>query len=267
MSERNYDHLAWVFEDEQVSATIDWFVNIAYKCLELAPSEKVEMMISHKVIHTRAVIDNIIDIHEQEELEIALKDAVTTAISHDTARLPQALLTGTFSDKEGGFIHALVGAHMFRLTHPMAEDLEYIAQAIEDHSMIRQDVEDMNPLTQLIRDADKLTNLEEIETWFTRKLKNGLVGDINPDLLETFKNQEPFDIGHINSLIDTMLFVTSWLFDINFDITRELIIRKGIPKKLTNILESASSEANQHQIESAIQTVNDWVAAHSAISS
>ena len=159
------------------------------------------------------------------------------ALYHDIGRFKQYQEYQTFSDYKSKD-HGSLGVEVIK-ENKLVEDLKQdyqniIYKAIEQHNkaVIDQDYfasEKEILFAKLIRDADKL----DIFNIFVERYENGSQKDfiiklstdpkISDEVYEKVLNKEAINYDKLETLNDLKMMQLSWVYDINFDKTIEII--------------------------------------------
>lgn len=170
------------------------------------------------------------------ETEISL--AYITGLLHDIGRFDQLKRYGTFNDA-ASTDHASLSCQVIK-SHKILHFLspgqqQDILTAIENHNKIAvdQNVKGFTlQLSRLIRDADKTDIYQVVTDYYAHKQENqdarmqlGLpdTGDIHPEFLQRMHKHQLLDIHQVKNLNELKLLQISWIFDINYKETLQLI--------------------------------------------
>ncbi len=225
-----------------------------------------------KIVHTKHVCDNIKILAQEMNWNGAdFYKAIATGLLHDIGRFPQYKKHGTFSDAQS-FNHGALGVEVIR-KHEILSNIEktekqQIIKAVALHNVFSLP-NNLNhetlKLTRLIRDADKLdiyrVMIELYEgttpgktSFITHHLPND--GHVSTDLIKNIENGQLIDIRNVKTLNDMKLLQISWIFDLNFPISLNLVrernyieaILSSMPQsiKLERVRKAASIYLNSY---------------------
>jgi hypothetical protein len=196
-----------------------------------------------KRFHTYKVCENIVDIaHSLQMDHEQLNFVELLALMHDIGRFEQYMKYQTFSDAESEN-HSVIGIKVMKqqnfLTFLTKEQTFVIFRAILNHN-IKFVPTNEDPLidfySRLLRDADKLDIWRitiEMDIMFKiQELTLPKTYIVPPIFMSEFNNHRPLSIEHAHNIHDTTLFRLSWLFDLNFTRSFELMREREIADKL-----------------------------------
>ena len=118
-----------------------------------------------------------------------------------------------------------------------ASDLWQEAEISSDEKEIKQ-------ILYIVRDADKLANLKVHKThnhlkedsFYKQLSPEAKKAGISPEVMQQFTNHQVIFFPTIRSYNDRVMMVLSWLFDFNFQYTREQFLNAGYADFLLNEL-------------------------------
>ncbi|MDY0145381.1 MAG: HD domain-containing protein [Kiritimatiellia bacterium] len=197
-----------------------------------------------KLEHTRLVAANAREIARQLEWpvgDVRLGEALGWL--HDVGRFAQFAEFGHYHDA-ASFNHGLRGAEIVAESGLLAS-LPPISQAclldsIRHHNAktIPPDVAATSlPFLKLIRDADKLdifrVVIDGLERDGFRELAAmwphiDLDGPINSRLLHEIRANHQADLVHVRSLADFLILLASWMLNLNYAPSRQLMQERGV---------------------------------------
>ncbi|MFW5959984.1 MAG: HD domain-containing protein [Chitinivibrionales bacterium] len=220
----------------------------------LNDDESINQGIELKKEHSFRVCRNAVII--AEALGIAdncMNTVKTAALLHDIGRFEQFLRFRTFADSKS-VNHAILGSGIITSTGILKnidkKTSGMIKAVVGVHNVLTLGTgeTELIILLQIVRDADKLDILRVITDYYNkRNLYNPLkidlpdTGVISPAVCRSIKNAEPVDMSDLLSIEDFKLLVAAWVFDINFDRTRELLIEKGYIETILDTLPETES--------------------------
>lgn len=216
------------------------------------PDPLVRQNIDLKYHHTLRVLENTEMI--AQDLSMDENDrllAGTIALFHDIGRFTQFKRYRTFQDRLS-VDHAALGVEILQregvLSQLPDDEIEVVQSAIACHNQFRLP-KGLSPRTrrhaQVIRDADKLDIFKVVIDYHrgaghsrNPAMEEGLpdTGEINPIIIEDILNDRNTHSKCVKSLNDTRLFKVTWIFDINFEVTRQAIRERGCIDKLLETL-------------------------------
>lgn len=190
-----------------------------------------------KVEHTFRVVRNITEIAGNLGLDKSrIETARLIALVHDIGRFEQFIKYKTFDDSLS-VNHAELGVHILMntgfLNEPDESEWALIKGAVMNHNTAR-----LNPgldkqvmhFARLIRDADK------VDIWYIltqRNVINKILEDrpeeesydVPEHILESFR--KGIGVEYAESINDIRLLRLSWIYDMNFPATFELVLTRG----------------------------------------
>jgi len=188
--------------------------------------------ISLKEEHTSRVCKNMIEITQGlslKENQTMLAEAI--ALFHDIGRFPQYAKYRTFRDSIS-VNHGMLGTQTLIeekvLQKLPAHEQELIIQAVKFHnafSIPKKEKEDIIFFIKLIRDADKLDIWRVFLEYYEGpdESKASAVGlglpdvpEYTPEVLSCMYQKEIVSLSKIKTLNDFKLLQLSWIFDLNF---------------------------------------------------
>lgn len=106
------------------------------------------------------------------------------------------------------------------------------------------DEKEIKQILYIVRDADKLANLKVHKThnhlkedsFYKQLSPTAKKAGISPEVMQQFKNHQVVYFPTIRSYNDRVMMVLSWLFDFNFQYTREQFLNAGYADYLLNEL-------------------------------
>lgn len=199
--------------------------------------------------HSLNVRDNIIEISKGLKLTSEDIDLATIiALFHDIGRFKQFSKYKTFDDSKS-VNHAKYGIQVLE-EEGFLENLEeteksIVYTAIMSHNaIVLPEIEDKRMLLfcKLIRDADKLdvwnVILTENEKDENSDISLGFSNNtnFNPEIVKAMKKKQTIEYKLITSALDFKLILLSWIYNINFDYTFNLIKEREEVKRITETL-------------------------------
>ena len=209
----------------------------------------VQRNIILKEKHSLHVRDNIIEISKGLNLSSEdIKLATIIALFHDIGRFKQFSTYKTFDDSKS-VNHAKYGIQVLEeeafLENLEESDKSIVYTAIRNHNaIVLPEIEDKKTqlFCKLIRDADKLDVwniiLTENEKDENSDISLGFSNntDLNPEIVKDIKKKQIIDYKLITSALDYKIILLSWVYNINFDYTFNLIKKREVVKKIIETL-------------------------------
>lgn len=196
-----------------------------------------------KRFHTKNVCENILEIARSLKMNSEQQYfAELIAWMHDIGRFEQYRKYQTFSDSDSEN-HSLIGVKVMKkenfLSFLTKEQTFVLFRAILNHN-IRLVPYNEDPVidfySRLLRDADKLDIWRiTIEMNIMFKIQELTLPDsylVPPLFLREFANRRTLRMEHASNIHDTTLFRLSWMFDLNFTRSFELMREREIADKL-----------------------------------
>jgi len=206
-------------------------------------NKKFNQHIELKRFHTKKVCENILDISRSLQMDQQqLNFAELLAYMHDIGRFEQYKKHHTFNDSESEN-HAEIAIQVIKERNILKfldqEQINTIYQAIRNHN-IRRVPKNKGPITdfysRLLRDSDKLDIWRlNIEMNIMYKIQDGPLPEkynIPSGFIEIYKEYRPLSIDMAKDFYDTIIFRLSWIFDLNFKRSFELMKERDITDKL-----------------------------------
>jgi hypothetical protein len=251
---------------ENVAAIQKWFSEY---CREFdSEDEDVRRNMSLKEDHTYHVCSNILEIGRGESLDVEqMLIAETVALLHDVGRFEQYRQYKTFRDSTS-VNHAELGAQIvedYEVLSPLfPHERNIIAHAVEFHntfSIPKKLPEDTQFFLKLIRDADKLDIWRVFIEYFAQpeSERASAVGldlpdkpECSPDVLDQISNGKMVRLSSVKTLNDFKVMQLSWVYDINFPTSLNLLVERESIKEL------ASTLPVNDQVEAVVEKVLDF---------
>ena len=187
--------------------------------------------INYKYYHSYRVMNNMELLARC--MNIPVKDvelAKYIGLLHDIGRFEQDKLYNSFLDKEmdhGDYgVEVLIKENILSHFDIDTKDYEVVYKAIKNHN--KYQIEDnLTPrelyFSKLIRDADKLDILYALSNEELKPIIYEDDTDINIDIKESFFNNKQIKRTNKETRNDNIVVVFSFLFDINYEITLDII--------------------------------------------
>jgi len=162
------------------------------------------------------------------------------ALFHDVGRFEQYNKYKTFADKKS-VSHARLGVEVLKKYDTLAMlesgDRNLIYAAIEFHSVKDLPCNESDQylfFSKLLRDADKIDIYKIVTEYYVSDEENETIGLDLPDndtacdkIIESILKRESVDHKHMTSLNDFKLLQMAWVYDLNFDLSKEIVRRNN----------------------------------------
>lgn len=215
--------------------------------------------------HTYRVLDHISTIGVSLNLNAQeLLVAKTIALFHDLGRFYQFSHYKTFDDFASEN-HAALSVRILETENILdaipASEKDLILKAIDYHNRYQlptQESETCLLFSKLIRDADKLDIFKvltdyyvDIEKADNPALEHGLPNDgtYNPQIVDDILNYRNSNQDLIYTKYDQRLLTLTWIFDINYNISLELIKENHYIEKTMKVL---PDNKDMEQVQAAL---------------
>lgn len=216
-------------------------------------NKKNQKNINLKINHSRRVTEDMEEIIEDFRMTEEEKNlARIIALYHDIGRFKQYKEYQTFSDYKSED-HGRLGVKVMKENN-LIEDLDQanqdiIYKAIEQHNKAEIDKDYFDNekeifFTKLIRDADKL----DIFNIFVSRYKKGDQEDfiiklstetkITEEIYKKVLKKEAINYDKLETLNDLKMMQLTWIYDINFDKTIEIIKQRKYIETIYNSMEN-----------------------------
>lgn len=230
----------------------DFFISYVNQ-FEMDGSEDQEN-IDLKIRHSYRVceeMENIIEDFELSEEEFYLAKII--ALFHDIGRFKQYKEYKTFSDyksEDHGELGVLVLEENGLMADFSPEHQKIVISAIRLHNNPKLPNDDDLFFAKLIRDADKLDIFNlfkgkyEKENEETELIKLDHRPEISDHIYEKLKNKELIKYDSLETVNDLKLMQMTWIYDINFNKTLEIIKKRNYLDTIYNSM-SANKKAEE----------------------
>jgi hypothetical protein len=214
-----------------------------------------EANIAIKRDHSLRVLDNAAQISGSLDLAHPLAElSLLAALFHDVGRFPQYAKFRTFNDRVSAN-HAALSVDVLRergtLSELMPEDRRLVMGAIFLHNR-RYVPATLSPrlktITDIVRDADKLDIFPVLISHFSPDSpSNGAVTlHLKPHPTEytrsILSDVQSGKMGKYDEMVwinDLKLLLCSWVYDLNFPISRKIVLQKGFVDAVVGSLPDA----------------------------
>ena len=202
--------------------------------------------------HTKRVCENIILLGNALGLsgeEMVLTE--TMALFHDIGRFKQYAVYGTFKDVDSEN-HALLGLRELAAHNVLdictKNEKKWITKAIANHNVVtipKQENGKSLFFIHLLRDADKLDIWRVFIDYYDTRDKQpnpvvefGLPDDpsCSPQVLSTLSKERFVHFQDLRTVNDFKLLLLSWVFDLNFTFSIQIVKDRGYVDKIGAIL-------------------------------
>jgi hypothetical protein len=258
MNQNNLEHLK------------KWFADYVAGFYTDSPTNNSTIRIKEK--HTERVCENMILLGKALDLsdeEMVLTE--TMALFHDVGRFKQFAIYGTFKDADSEN-HALLGLREL-VAHNVLDvctkdERKWIAKAIANHNAVtipKKENENSLFYIRLLRDADKLDIWRVfIDYYNTRDKQPNLVVEIglpddpsfSPQILSALSEERFVRFQDLRTLNDFKLLLLSWVFDLNFTCSIQMVKDRGYVEKIGAIL------PNSQETKKVLKHIHDYMERH-----
>lgn len=225
-----------------------WFGQYARSFLK-GSADKVSA-IGLKFVHSQKVRQEVSAIGQ--EIGLSGRDLFLAEIAglfHDIGRLEQFERFHTFVDAES-VDHAQLSIDVIKkegvLNDLSKEERMVISDAIKYHNKLAVPKEFSgikDTVAKLVRDADKLDIWRVFDEFYKSNrgcdaINLGLSESncVSPGVLNDFLAEQVVRYNNVKNQTDFMIMRLSWLFDINFSLTLERMVRRGYIKTIVNMI-------------------------------
>ena len=223
----------------------------------------VQKSIDMKKNHTMRVVENTEKLTKALFLSEEQKGiAEIIALFHDAGRFPQFAKYGTFNDEESED-HALLSMGVLEEAPFYAEidetSKQIIKMAILNHSkiqLIKQEEEQTQLFCQLIRDADKLDVWEMVTNQFRDKGVDDMKiimynlpnhNQVSDKIIKSIILEKPAKKEDMKTMNDFRLMLMSWVFDLNFRASFNILNQNRYIEKIYNTLPKQDGIINAYR--------------------
>lgn len=225
--------------------------------------------INHKFVHSVDVLhvgQTILSTTPELKNKTAeFKDYAQKALLfHDVGRFQEAFLRFQADNEQKGvaacsnlYDHGSIGYELLK-NNPLYNDLR-ILFAVKYHGKMMEEVrsslmmkevelspyeDDIIKILYLVRDADKLANLWVIKAenhlekdiFYKQLTKEALKAPLSEEVKEQFFSQKTILFPTVHTFADRILYVLSWVFDFNYQVTKEIFAEKEYALFLFSLL-------------------------------
>jgi putative nucleotidyltransferase with HDIG domain len=195
-------------------------------------NEKIKL----KIEHSYAVSDVIYTLSENIfESREDIKLTRICGLYHDIGRFEQVYKYNTFWDSES-VDHGVLGSELidsFKFNMKF-EDKQTLKDAIYHHN--KATVPHFNSIKKekmikLTRDADKIDIFRVMFKYYSNRLSD-VNDDVSDNIMQKVLKKEVIGYDDITTDMDMYILKFSWLYDINFDVSFDMLKSKGYIEKL-----------------------------------
>jgi hypothetical protein len=220
---------------------IKWFLNYSEGFSQGDLEDRKNLAI--KKDHSLRVLDNAIKIGASLKLDGVLAQLThLAALFHDVGRFTQYAKFHTFNDRNSAN-HAALSVKVLRKTEALTtlrpEHRSMVLGAIFMHN--RRSVParlpfELNMMTRIVRDADKLDIFPVLIAHFLPHAPvNGVVTlDLKPhptayteEIFQSVRSRRTCKYEEMVWMNDLKLLVCSWVYDLNFPVSRGIVLQAG----------------------------------------
>jgi hypothetical protein len=235
---------------EELTSLKNWFTG--YCASFSTPVQEDQRNISVKRDHTHQVCLNILRIGRDLKLNsesLLLAEAI--ALCHDVGRFPQYQLYKTFDDGIS-VNHAALGAKVLRERRVLQglpkPDQDLIVHAVTLHNVffLPGDLDERTLLfTRLVRDADKLDIWRVFIEYYGQDRDGRATAvalglpdtpEYSPKVLSCLQRGEIATKSDLKTLNDFKLLQLTWLYDINFAGSLQMVLERGYIDRIADVL-------------------------------
>jgi len=215
-------------------------------------------------------------LHNTPELKNAspefIKLAETALLFHDVGRFEEAYKQYK-AQKKGIIIaassniydHGLIGYNLLK-KNPKYNDMR-ILFALKWHGKMPEEITastdwkkatsspdfaSIKQILLLVRDADKLANLYHIkqnnqlekDLFYRQLTKEAMFSPLSPAVWQQFSERRTILFSNVYSFADRILLVLSWIFDLNYQATKQIFNNNGYTEYLLDLLSKYHQNAN-----------------------
>ena len=196
--------------------------------------------INYKYYHSYRVMDAAVLL--ATKLNLSEKDiylAKVIGLLHDIGRFEQDKLYNSFKDTKmdhGNYgVEVLKENNVLEYYNIAKEDYEVVYKAIKNHNKFKIEdglTERELLFSKIIRDADKLDILYALGQEKYKKILRQDEFEISNNIKESFFNNQSGNIKDVQSQNDGLVITFSYIYDINFKVTYEIIHKEKYYDKI-----------------------------------
>jgi putative nucleotidyltransferase with HDIG domain len=241
-------------------------------------NEKRDSAIRIKEVHTKNVALEILDIADSIGLDsVRCYMAETAAILHDIGRFEQFAKYQTYLDGKSEN-HAAMGVRAIRRSGIIgglsAKDQDLILAVVEHHNKATLPVQGEERFLfflKLLRDADKIDIWRVVTEHYRGFNANEAIDiglpdgpEISESIVRSLMRGEIARVEDMKNLNDFKLLQMSWIFDLNFPRTFEIVKQRQYLEKIRDALpenfavERAFASARNHREKNCPEKRNNY---------
>jgi HD superfamily phosphodiesterase len=228
----------------------DWFLKFTRKFLQGAEFDVANVQL--KIDHTLRVLEFARQITAAQAAAPGLAElAHLAALFHDVGRFPQYARYQTFHDQMS-VNHAYQGVltlkqhRVLETLPPSARKLVLAAVALHNRRFLPRGLPpDLQCLTRIVRDADKLDIFAVMLAHFNPAVPHNKVVNLelkphpdnySPEIFEKVLNRQMVNYQEMVWVNDFKLLLCSWVYDLNYRVSRGLARERGYLEELVGYL-------------------------------
>lgn len=233
------------------------FENYSNSFLSSLEEENTKQNIQLKITHSKNVEKNCSLIAESEKLsEESIFIADLCGLFHDIGRFEQYTKYNTFRD-DISIYHGQLGVEVLEKIKILKDLPENIIKIILDstynHGLLKiPDNIDENIMlfSKITRDADKIDIYRIVAEYYHKSGPRNIALEYNLDdspiisesIIKTFCNGELISKDKLNTLNDFKCMQLSWIFDLNFQYTKDTVLSKNYLDSILNSISDISGK-------------------------
>ncbi len=240
-----------------------------------AEGASLPFLLQLKYDHSLRVAENCRTLaHHSGWSDEDVETAYLVGLLHDTGRFSQFREYRTFFDRVS-VDHAVRGIEIlrsFNVLHELpAARRRLIHEAVSLHNRKILPATLKPPIARyacLIRDADKIdifkVVLDAIDDGSIARMPEltfhlDLKGPLSPDTLTCLRERKAIAYEQIRSLNDLVVLLLSWIYELAFEASHELILRAQVPDRIRSFLPPGD------EIDTGCRAAGEWMRTRSAV--
>ncbi len=249
--------------DYSIKPFVKKFNSYTREFIDKSDDENTIENLKLKINHSLRVLKNAEII--SESLNLSSKDyfvAQLCGLFHDIGRFEQFTVYKTFKDNESLY-HGALGEKILKnkdfLDGVDIETKEIVYNAVYNHGLREIERTDEKSLlhSKIVRDADKIDIFKIVVKYYNKKgprniaLEYGLKDEpyISDTVMKKFQQKQLIDKNELKTLNDFKTMQLAWIFDVNFDISKQIIKQNNyLDKIIKNISSIKQIETLQKEI-------------------
>ena len=251
-----------------------WFRDFTREFLQGSEFDAANVQLKRD--HTWRVLELARRISREAEPAPELRElALLAALCHDVGRFPQYARYQTFQDQIS-VNHASQGVVTLK-QHRVLEELPAPARrlvlgavALHNRRFLPRGLpEELKRLTQIVRDADKLDIFAIMLTHFKPGVRHNNVVNLelkphpdrySPGILEQVERRQMVNYQEMVWVNDFKLLLCSWIYDLNYPVSREVVREQGYLEELLGYLpRSPEMISLGRQLREDLANGGEWV--------